>query len=95
MDPGNYDIALRIDNYSGKPDAHSPGSINNKGTWWRSKTISKGYNGRIGGQYTYEVKFRNVLRNYVCSGVFTPDGRKGAFKIRLHEDCTDAGSRGY
>ena len=95
MDPGNYDIALRIDNYSGKPDAHSPGLINNKSTWWRSKTISKGHNGRIGGQYTYDVKFRNVLRDYVCSGTFIPDGSKGTFKIRLHEDCTDAGSRGY
>lgn len=93
--PGNYDIALRIDNYNGKPDGQSPGRITNKGTWWPSKTIGRGEGGGLGGRYTYEVKFRNLLRNYVCSGVFSPDPGKGSFQIRLNEDCTDAGSRGY
>ena len=92
--PGNYDIALRIDNYNGRPDGQSPGRISDKRLWWPSKTIGKGDNGRIGGQYTYEVRFRNV-RDYLCSGVFSPDIRKGSFQIRLNEDCTDAGSRGY
>jgi len=92
--PGNYDIALRIDNYNGSPDGESPGYISDKSEWWHSKTIGKGYNGRIGGRYKFEVKFRNV-RNVVCTGTFSPDSSKRTFKIQLHEDCTDAGSNAY
>ena len=91
---GNYDIALRIDNYNGSPDGESPGYISDKSEWWHSKTIGKGYNGRIGGRYKFEVKFRNV-RNVVCTGTFSPDSSKRTFKIQLHEDCTDAGSNAY
>ena len=91
---GNYDIALRIDNYNGSPDSQSPGRISDKSEWWHSKTIGKGYNGRIGGRYKFEVKFRNV-RNVVCSGTFYPDAGKSSYRIQLHEDCTDAGSGAY
>lgn len=87
---------IKIMHPNGSADSNSPGYISEESSWWHNKTINRGYNGAIAGQYKYYAKIGNCsLKGQVCSGVVNVSGRKKNLRINFYSDCRDAGTNEY